>query len=306
MREAVIVSGVRTPVGRSHKGSLASVRPDDLAALVVREAVERAGVAPGEVEDVILGCAMPEAEQGLNVARIAAMRAGLPNEVPGQTVNRFCASGLQTIATAAQSIMTGMADVIVVTSSPVTVTANGAPGTPLDLRLAIDLSKWDSIDLSVGLLGLAALIPVGRFAMVEAGKSDRAAACGRAGLRDIKIRGMLDPTTWAAYDLTPVAPNGASPLNFGGQRRFREDARRRCIHDVFLYIRRRCTRDRRDRGHGHSRTAIPESTESHASRDRGQPRRLDRPGVCRESKRLNRRPLWLGGEYTARVIRCKV
>ncbi|MBA3531133.1 MAG: acetyl-CoA C-acyltransferase [Ardenticatenales bacterium] len=113
MREAVIVSGVRTAVGRSHKGSLATVRPDELAALVIKEAVERAGIESGLVEDVILGCAMPEAEQGLNVARIAAMRAGLPSTVAGQTVNRFCSSGLQTIASAAQSIMTGMADVIV-------------------------------------------------------------------------------------------------------------------------------------------------------------------------------------------------
>ncbi|MGH2541706.1 MAG: acetyl-CoA C-acyltransferase, partial [Ardenticatenaceae bacterium] len=103
MREAVIVAGVRTAVGRSHKGSLATVRPDDLAATVVEEAVDRAGIDPALVEDVIMGCAIPEAEQGLNVARIAAMRAGLPSDVPGQTVNRFCASGLQTIATAAQS-----------------------------------------------------------------------------------------------------------------------------------------------------------------------------------------------------------
>jgi acetyl-CoA acyltransferase len=84
-----------------------------LAATVVREAIERAGIEPGIVEDVILGCAMPEAEQGLNVARIAAMRAGLPTSVAGQTVNRFCSSGLQAIATAAQSIMTGMAEVVV-------------------------------------------------------------------------------------------------------------------------------------------------------------------------------------------------
>jgi acetyl-CoA acyltransferase len=113
MREAVIVSGVRTAVGRAHRGSLATVRPDDLAATVVREAIERAGIEPRIVEDVILGCAMPEAEQGLNVARIAAMRAGLPTSVAGQTVNRFCSSGLQAIATAAQSIMTGMAEVVV-------------------------------------------------------------------------------------------------------------------------------------------------------------------------------------------------
>lgn len=113
MHEAVIVAGVRTAIGRSHKGALATVRPDELAATVVKEAVARAGVEPSLVEDVIMGCAMPEAEQGLNVARIAAMRAGLPDSVAGQTVNRFCASGLQTIASAAQSIMAGMSEVLV-------------------------------------------------------------------------------------------------------------------------------------------------------------------------------------------------
>lgn len=113
MREAVIVAGVRTAVGRAHKGSLATVRPDDLAATVIQEAIARAGIEPELVEDVVLGCAMPEAEQGLNVARIAAMRAGLPTSVAGQTINRFCSSGLQSVATAAQSIMTGMADVVV-------------------------------------------------------------------------------------------------------------------------------------------------------------------------------------------------
>ena len=87
MYEAVIVSGVRTAVGRSRKGSLANVRPDELAATVVKEVIERAGIEPELVEDVIMGCAMPEGEQGLNVARIAAMRAGLPVTVAGQTVN---------------------------------------------------------------------------------------------------------------------------------------------------------------------------------------------------------------------------
>jgi acetyl-CoA acyltransferase len=90
------------------------MRPDDMAATVIKSAVERVqGLDPREIEDVIMGCAMPEAEQGMNVARIAAIRAGLPNTVPGQTVNRFCSSGLQTIALAAQQIMSGMGDVIV-------------------------------------------------------------------------------------------------------------------------------------------------------------------------------------------------
>ena len=114
MREAVIVSGARTAVGRAHKGSLRTVRPDDMAAAVIQEAIRRAeGLDPNEIEDVILGCALPEAEQGLNMARVAATRAGLPHSVPGQTVNRFCSSGLQTIALAAQQIMSGMGEIIV-------------------------------------------------------------------------------------------------------------------------------------------------------------------------------------------------
>ncbi len=114
MHEAVIISGVRTAVGKAPKGSLRTVRPDELAATVVREAIARAsGLDPREVEDIVMGCAMPEAEQGLNLARIAAQRAGLPDSVCGVTVNRFCASGLQTIAMAAQQILTGQSDVVV-------------------------------------------------------------------------------------------------------------------------------------------------------------------------------------------------
>ena len=113
MEEAVIVSAVRTPVGRGLKGTLANTRSDELAAIAVREAVARAGIDPGLVEDLVLGCAFPEAEQGLNVARLVALRAGLPDEVPGVTVNRFCSSGLQTIAQAAASIRAGWNEVIV-------------------------------------------------------------------------------------------------------------------------------------------------------------------------------------------------
>ncbi len=114
MREAVIVSGARTAVGKSGRGALRTVRPDELAALVIKAAIERApGLDLQEIEDVMLGCAMPEGEQGLNMARVAAQRAGLPDSVCGVTVNRFCASGLQTIALAAQQIMAGQADVIV-------------------------------------------------------------------------------------------------------------------------------------------------------------------------------------------------
>src|SRR5215218_5560300 len=114
MKDAVIVSGARTAVGRAPRGSLRASRPDDMAGAAIAEALRRAdGLDPAEVEDVLLGCAITEGSQGLNVARIAAQRAGLPETVPGQTVNRFCSSGLQTIASAAERIMTGFATTIV-------------------------------------------------------------------------------------------------------------------------------------------------------------------------------------------------
>ena len=113
MREAVIVAGARTPVGRAKKGSLANVRPDDLGALVVKETLKRAGNYEGNIDDLIIGCAMPEAEQGLNMARNIGALAGLSYEVPAVTVNRFCSSGLQTIATGAEKVMLGHADTII-------------------------------------------------------------------------------------------------------------------------------------------------------------------------------------------------
>jgi len=113
MREAVIVSSVRTAVGKAPKGTLRTTRPDDMAAVAIKEAVARAKVDAKEIEDVILGCAMPEGEQGMNVARIAALRAGLPVESSAMTINRFCSSGLQAIALAAERIMAGHGEVAV-------------------------------------------------------------------------------------------------------------------------------------------------------------------------------------------------
>lgn len=114
MKEAVIVSAVRTAVGRAKRGTLAHVRPDEMAAAVIREVLRRAEpVEPGMVEDVIMGCAFPEGEQGLNVARVALLRAGLPHSVPGTTINRFCSSGLQAIAFAAERIMAGFGTCII-------------------------------------------------------------------------------------------------------------------------------------------------------------------------------------------------
>jgi acetyl-CoA acyltransferase len=114
MREAVIVSSVRTPVGKAYKGTLRATRPDDLAATAISGALARVPqLDKKEIEDVILGCAMPEAEQGMNVARIASLRAGLPVEISAMTINRFCSSGLQAISIAAERIRGGGADVIV-------------------------------------------------------------------------------------------------------------------------------------------------------------------------------------------------
>ena len=114
MREVVIASSVRTPVGKAYKGTLRATRPDELGAIAIRGALDRVPqLDPKEIEDVIMGCAMPEAEQGMNVARIASLRAGLPVECSAMTVNRFCSSGLQAIAMAAERIMAGGAEVIV-------------------------------------------------------------------------------------------------------------------------------------------------------------------------------------------------
>ena len=113
-RDAVIVAAVRTPIGKAKRGSLATARPDMLAAEVIEELLRRVeGFDPSQVEDVILGCAFPEGEQGMNMARMVALKAGLPNSVPGETINRFCSSGLQSIAHAAYQIMSGQADVII-------------------------------------------------------------------------------------------------------------------------------------------------------------------------------------------------
>ncbi|PAQ13699.1 acetyl-CoA acetyltransferase [Bacillaceae bacterium SAOS 7] len=113
MKDAVIVAGARTPVGRAKKGSLATVRPDDLGAIAVKETLKRAGDYEGEIDDLIIGCAMPEAEQGMNMARNIGALAGLSYTVPAITINRYCSSGLQSIAFAAERIMTGQAETII-------------------------------------------------------------------------------------------------------------------------------------------------------------------------------------------------
>ena len=113
-REAVIVDAIRTPVGKARRGSLATTRPDEMAAVVIQELLKRAeGLDPAEVDDVIFGCAFPEGEQGMNMTRLVALRAGLPDSVPAETINRFCASGVQSIVHGAFAIMTGHAEVVI-------------------------------------------------------------------------------------------------------------------------------------------------------------------------------------------------
>jgi acetyl-CoA acyltransferase len=152
MREAVIVSAVRTAVGKAPNGVLRFTRPDEMAAVVIAEALKRApGVSGEDVDDVILGCAMPEAEQGLNVARIATLRAGVPVSAAAVTVNRFCSSGLQSIAYAAERIMAGFADTIVAggTESMSMVPMGGhkvAPNPAL-------VESYPDVYLSTGLVG---------------------------------------------------------------------------------------------------------------------------------------------------------
>src|SRR5436309_13784095 len=114
MREVVIASSVRTAIGKANKGALRTTRPDDMAAVAIKGALESVPqVDKQEIEDVIIGCATPEAEQGMNVARIASLRAGLPVECSAMTINRFCSSGLQAIALCAERIMAGGAEIVV-------------------------------------------------------------------------------------------------------------------------------------------------------------------------------------------------
>jgi acetyl-CoA acyltransferase len=113
MRNAYIVAAFRTPGCKAKKGKLKDVRPDDLAAAAIKGLLDKTGINPLDVEDIIIGCAFPEGEQGMNFARVAAMKAGVPVEVPAQTVNRFCSSGLQTIAAAAERIIAGFSDCII-------------------------------------------------------------------------------------------------------------------------------------------------------------------------------------------------
>jgi len=151
VREAVIVSAVRTAVGKAPRGTLKDTRPDEMAAAVIKEAVARVpGLNPADIDDVVMGCALPEAEQGLNVARIAALRAGLPDSVAGQTVNRFCSSGLQAIATASEHIMSGFADVAVAGGTESMSLMPGQAGHDFAPNPYL-VDHWPNVYISMGL-----------------------------------------------------------------------------------------------------------------------------------------------------------
>jgi acetyl-CoA acyltransferase len=150
MRDAVLVAAVRSAVGKAPQGTLKDARPDELAAQVMRGALERTpGLDPGAVDDVVFGCALPEGEQGLNVARIASLRAGLPAAVPAATVNRFCASGLQAIAMGAEKIMAGFADVVIAGGTE-SMSLVPVPGTRFAPHPAL-AEQWPEVYLSMGL-----------------------------------------------------------------------------------------------------------------------------------------------------------
>jgi len=252
MREAVIVSAVRTAVGRAPRGSLRNTRPDDMAGWVVREALNRApGVKPEEIDDLVIGCSFPEAEQGLNVARLIAYLAGLPYQVPGQTVNRFCSSGLQAIAIGAEHIMCGFADVIIaggvesmsmvpmggnktvpnlklIEKYPEGYTAMGVTAENVARKYGINRSDQDAFALKSHQKAAAA-IQAGRFKdeiLPIKTKTQEVAEDGKVTFREFVFdtdEGVRADTTLEALGkLRPafsvtgsVTPGNSSPLNDG-------------------------------------------------------------------------------------------
>ena len=205
MREVVIVSSVRTPVGRAFKGTLRTTRPDELGAIAIKGALDRVPqLDTKEIEDVILGCAMPEAEQGMNVARIAALRAGLPVEVSALTINRFCSSGLQAIALAADRIATGGAEVIVAggTESMSMIPMGGNKISP---------NPW-LVDHNPGTylsMGLTAERLAHRFGITREHADEFSLRSHRKAIAAIQA-GKFDEET-VPVPVSFTAPNGAKP-----------------------------------------------------------------------------------------------
>src|SRR5947207_2195360 len=205
MREIVLVSSVRTPVGRAVKGMLRATRPDELAAVAIKGALERVPqLDVKEIEDVILGCAMPEAEQGMNVARTASLRAGLPLEVSAMTINRFCSSGLQAIAMAAERIASGSAEVIVAggTESMSMVPMGGHKIAP---------NPWlvDHYPDALLNMGLTAERLAQRFSISREAADQFSLQSHQKALAAIQARKFEDETVPVPVSFT--TPNGAKP-----------------------------------------------------------------------------------------------
>src|SRR6266700_655520 len=205
MREVVLVSSVRTRVGRAYKGTLRGTRPDELAAIAIKGALDRVPqLDPKEIEDVILGCAMPEAEQGMNVARIASLRAGLPVETAAMTINRFCSSGLQSIAMAAERIAAGGAEVIVAggTESMSLVPMGGHKISP---------NPWlvENYPDSYLSMGLTAERLARRFGMTREAADEFSLHSNQKALAAIQAGKFEDETV--PVPVSFVTPNGSKP-----------------------------------------------------------------------------------------------
>jgi len=205
MREVVIASAVRTPVGRAFKGTLRSTRPDELAAVAIKGALGRVPqIAPQEIADVILGCAMPEAEQGMNVARIASLRAELPVGVSAMTINRFCSSGLQAIALAAERIMAGGADIVVAggTESMSMIPMGGHKISPNPWLV----DRYPDAYLS---MGLTAERLAQRFGITREASDEFSVGSHQKAIEAIRANKFAEETAPVSVSFT--TPNGSTP-----------------------------------------------------------------------------------------------
>src|SRR5919197_4655636 len=206
MREVIIASSARTPVGRAYKGTLRATRPDEMAAIAINGALERVPqVDRKEIEDVILGCAMPEGEQGMNVARIAALRAGLPDEVSALTINRFCSSGLQSIAMAAERIMAGGAEIILAggTESMSMIPMGGNKISPNPWLVENKPGTYLSMGLTAERLGQ-------RFGITREQSDVFALQSHQKAIAAIQAGKLADETVPVAVSFT--TPNGRKPV----------------------------------------------------------------------------------------------
>ena len=197
-RQAVIVAAVRTPCGRGIKGSLAQVRPEDMAATAVRGAMAKVpGLQPADVDDVVFGCAMPEGAQGMNVARIIALRSGLPVEVAAVTVNRFCSSGLQAIAQAAERIIAGGADVVIA-GGVETMSQVPMGGFKLSPHPAL-IAEWPEVYMPMGTTGE---VVAERFGISREDQDGFALESQRRAVEAMKAEAFAD-------EIVPIdTPNG--------------------------------------------------------------------------------------------------